>query len=112
MYETRSFTGSADGLANHLDAAITGGSVSASLESAGEFSIGDARMIVRTYERYSFAGGNRVSLNVSILAVGDQLEVALSTAGGSEVMFWKVNIFGEAAFMDKAVDAVDSFSGL
>ena len=112
MFETRSFAGSAQGLADHLDEAITGGSVSASLESGEELTLGDARMIVRTYERYSFAGGNRVSLFVSILAVGDRLEVALSTAGGSEAMFWKINTFGEAAFMDKAVEAVDAFGNL
>ena len=103
MYETRSLSGSARALADHLDEAISRGSVSASLENGDELSIGDARLIVRTYERYSMAGGNRCTLSVSILAVGDRMEVALSTSGGSEAVFFKINTFGEEAFMQKGL---------
>jgi hypothetical protein len=109
MYESRSLTGSADALVEHLDGEITRGSVSASLEHGDELSIGDARMIVRTYERYSMTGGNRVTLSVSILAVGESLEVALSTSGGSQAMLFKINIFGEEAFMAKGLEAIDGF---
>ena len=111
MYETRSLTGSAEALANYLDQAISQGSVSASIENGDELSIGDARLIVRTYERYSVAGGNRLTLSVSILAVGDRMEVALSTSGGSEAVFFKINRFGEDAFMGRATQAIDAFSG-
>lgn len=109
MYEKRSLTGSADALARHMDEAITRGSVSASIENEGQHVIGDARMIVRTYERYSATGGNRLTLSLSILSVGNQMEVALTTSGGSQAVFWKVNTFGEGAFMDKGLDAIDSF---
>ncbi|WP_255372178.1 DUF6054 family protein [Demequina sp. NBRC 110053] len=71
--------------------------------------MGDARMIVRAYERYSMTGSNRVSLSVSILAVGDRMEVSLTTSGGSEAVFFKLNIFGEQAFMDRAIEALDAF---
>ncbi|WP_062304800.1 DUF6054 family protein [Demequina subtropica] len=81
MYETRSLTGSADALAAHLDSAILRGSTSASVEHQDELSIGDARMLLRTYERYSMTGSNRLTLSVSILAVGDRMEVALTTSG-------------------------------
>lgn len=111
MYQTRSLVGSADALANHLDAAIAAGSVSASIEHQDELGIGDARMILRTYERYSMMGDNRVTLSVSILAVGDQMEVALTTSGGSQAVFFKLNTFGESAFMDKGLAALDSFAG-
>ena len=110
MYQTRSLAGSADALAAHLDRAISSGSVSASIESSDERSIGDARMIVRTYERYSMTGGNRLTLSVSILAVGDRMEVALTTSGGSEAMFFKINRFGEDAFMEKGLEALENFS--
>lgn len=110
MFKTRSLTGSATALAAHLDRAITGGSVSASIESKAELVIGDARMIVRTYERFSFAGGNRATLTVSILAVGDRMEVALSTSGGSQAIFLKINTFGEEAFMQKGLAALNSFA--
>jgi hypothetical protein len=109
MYQTRSLTGSADALARHLDDAIARGSVSASVEHADERSIGDARMILRTYERYSATGGNRLTLSVSILTVGDRMEVALTTSGGSQGIFFKINTFGEGAFMDRAIAAVDDF---
>ncbi len=111
MYQSRSLVGSADALAAHLDSAIASGSVSSSLENGDALSIGDARMVVRTYERFSMAGSNRVSLSVSILEVGDQLKVALSTAGGSQAVFWKVNTFGEEAFMQKGLQALDAFGG-
>ena len=109
MFQTQSLTGSADALVAHLDGAITGSSVSASVEHRAELRAGDARMLLRTYERYSMTGGNRVTLSVSILAVGEQLEVALTTSGGSQAVFFKINIFGEEAFMAKAKEALDTF---
>ncbi|PKQ26397.1 MAG: hypothetical protein CVT64_04755 [Actinobacteria bacterium HGW-Actinobacteria-4] len=109
MHEVRSLTGSADAFTAHLDQSITGGSVSASIEHRDELVIGDARMILRTFERYSLTGGNRLTLSVSTLAVGDRLEVALTTSGGSQAVFFKVNVFGEQAFMARAIEAVESF---
>lgn len=111
MYQTRSLTGSADALAAHLDAAIARGSVSASVEHRDERRIGGARMILRTYERYSATGGNRLTLSVSILEADGRMEVALTTSGGSQAVFWKINTFGEGAFMDKAMAALDEFDG-
>ncbi len=110
MYQSRSLAGSADALATHLDEAISRGSVSASIEHQGELSIGDARMILRTYERYSMMGASRVTLSVSILAVGDRMEVALTTSGGSGAVFFKITTFGEGAFMDKGLEAVEASS--
>lgn len=109
MYESRSLTGDADSLASHLDEAITTGSISATIEHQEELSVGDARVIIRIYERYSMMGESRVSLSVSILEVGDDLRVALATSGGSQAVFWKLNTFGEEAFMGKAIEAIDSF---
>ena len=94
----------------HLDDAISAGSISASVEAGDERSIGDARMVVRTYERFSALGGNRLTLSASILAVGDRMEVCLTTSGGSQAVFWKVNTFGEEAFLTKGVEAVESFA--
>ncbi|WP_062518497.1 DUF6054 family protein [Demequina gelatinilytica] len=110
MYETRSLTGSADALAAHLDRDIVRGSASASVEHQDELTIGDARMLLRTYERYSMTGSNRLTLSVSILAVGDRMEVALTTSGGSEAVFFKMNTFGETAFMERGLAAVEDFA--
>ena len=103
--------GDLDALVSHLDRAIPGGSVTAKREDGSDQTIGDARMVVRVYERYSALGGNRVSLAVSILAVGRQLAVTMISSGGSQAMFFKLNTFGEEAFLNKGLDALQSFAG-
>jgi hypothetical protein len=103
-------TGEVSRFITHLDTAITQGSATAKLEGSAERRIGDARMVVRVYERYSTLGGNRVSLSVSVLAVGQQMEVSVITSGGSTAMFWKVNTFGEDAFLKRAEDAIRRYS--
>lgn len=102
-------SGDAESLLAHLDREIKR-SISATVEDTTDQRVGDARMLVRSYERYSMWGGNRVSLTVSILAVGDALAVSLVTAGGSEAVFWKVNTIGENSFMAWAVRALESFT--
>jgi len=43
--------------------------------------------------------GNRVTLSVSILAVADRMEVALTTSGVSEAVFFNINACGRATFV-------------
>jgi Family of unknown function (DUF6054) len=102
--------GDVDRFTTYLDQAIPGGSATAKLEDRGDFTLGEARMVVRVYERYSALGGNRVSLTVSILAVGGQMAVSAITAGGSQAMFFKLNTLGEESFLTKAVQAITAFS--
>ena len=104
-------TGDLDALILHIDREIVSGSATAKHEVRINHQLGDARMVVSVYERYSAMGSNRVSLNISVLAVGEDLSVSLVTAGGSQAMFWKVNTFGEDAFLQKGVDALASFRG-
>lgn len=104
-----SLAGDVDAFVAHVDAAITSGSVTASIGGGSDRRIGDARMVTRVYERYSATGGNRVSLTVAVLAHAGRLEVAAITSGGSTGLFFKVNVFGEEAFLQRAVDAVTSF---
>lgn len=47
---------------SQLEDEIINGSISASLEEKSDFCSGSAYCAVRVYERYSFTGGNRVSL--------------------------------------------------
>lgn len=78
------------------------GSMSASLEDASDFRSGDARCSVRVFERYSYAGGNRVSLSVTLFQNGnDAIYLSAITAGGSQALFFKINTWGEEAFLDK-----------
>lgn len=81
---------------------ILNGSLSASLEDTSDFHNGDARCSVRVFERYSYFGGNRVSLSVTLFQNGDgPIYLSAITAGGSQAMFFKINTVGEEAFLDK-----------
>jgi len=46
-------------------------------------------------------GGNRVSLSVTLFGKGDTVHLSAITAGGSQALFFKINTFGEEAFLDK-----------
>jgi hypothetical protein len=45
-------------------------------------------------------GKNRVSLNVTLVGNGDNLHISAVTSGGSQAVFFKINTFGEEAFLD------------
>ena len=102
-------TGDAAALVAHLDQEFLRGSVSASLEEQAEHRAGDARMIVRTYERFSGFSGSRVSLTFAILSVGQQFAVSAVSTGGSRAMFFKIDTVGEGSFLGKATAALNSF---
>jgi len=102
--------GDVDRLVAHLDQAIPQGSITAKYEAGSDQRIGDARMVVRAYERYSAFGGNRVSLCISILSVGDQMALSAVSSGGSQAMLFKLNTFGEEAFLRRAVQAIEAFA--
>ena len=89
-------------LLSQIEDGIINGSVSASLEDSSDFYEGGARCSVRVFERYSYMGGNRVSMNVTLFQVCDgPIHLTAITAGGSQALFFKVNTFGEEAFLDK-----------
>ena len=84
-----------------------GGSASASYEDGSDFRMGDVRCAVRVYERYSWTGGNRVSLSMTLVGQGRRLFLSAITAGGSQAVIFKINTFGEEAFLDTLRDVVD-----
>ena len=91
-----------DGLLARIEEGIEQGSISASLEEATNFREGDSRCSVRIFERYSYTGGNRVSLSVTLYQHGNgPVHLFAATSGGSQAMFFKINTFGEQAFLDK-----------
>lgn len=55
---------------------ITNGSSSVSYEDGSDISLGNVNIAVRVYERYSMAGGNRVSMNVTITGMDDDLFIS------------------------------------
>ena len=66
----KSFQGDFDHALSLLHQAVMDGSTTASLEDGSDFRCGDARCAVRVYERYSYFGGNRVSLSVTLVGRG------------------------------------------
>ncbi len=100
-YET-SISGDFDALLHKIEDGIISGSMSASLEDSSDFRDGDSRCSVRVFERYSYAGGNRLSMNVTLFQVGQgPIYLSAITSGGSQAMFFKINTWGEDAFLDK-----------
>jgi len=85
-YERR-LIGSFDALLQTLDREILKGSISASLQGESDYSAGDVRCAVRVYERYSMAGGNRLSANITIVGKEDKLFLSVITSGGSQAVF-------------------------
>ena len=91
-----------DELLRRLEDGIMNGSMSASLEDSSDFTGGEARCSVRVFERYSYTGGNRVSLSVTLFQGRDgEVQLSAIAAGGSQGLFFKVNTFGEEAFLEK-----------
>ena len=94
--------GSFDEILNRIERGILQGSASASLEDKSDFVSGNCRCSVRVFERYSMIGSNRVSLNVTLFQGSDgQIRLSAITSGGSQALFFKINTFGEQAFLDK-----------
>ena len=94
-------TGDFNSILHKIENGIINGSISASLEDSSDFYIGDTRCSVRVFERYSYTGENRVSLNVTLFGNRDTIHLSAIASGGSQALFFKLNTFGEEAFLDK-----------
>jgi hypothetical protein len=105
----KSLTGNFDEFLNHLHNDISQGSISASYEDGSDLQIGQIRMAVRVYERYSMMGKNRVSLNITVLGNGSELFIVAITSGGSQAVFFKINTIGESTFLDDCIESVERF---
>lgn len=91
-----------DRLLQEIEDGMLESSMSASLEDSSDFARGTARCSVRVFERYSMMGGNRLSLSVTLFQnETDDVQVSAIAAGGSQGVLFKVNTFGEEAFLDE-----------
>ncbi len=98
----KTLSGNFNQILRTIEEGILNGSTSATLEESSNFVSGDARCSVRVFERYSYTGGNRVSMNITLFQNGDEpIRLSAITAGGSQAAFFKINTFGEEAFLDK-----------
>ena len=100
--------GDFDSILEKLNDAVMSGSTSASYEDGSDFCQGDFRCAVRTYERYSWTGGNRVSMSLTLAGSDGEYFLSAITSGGSQGMFFKMNTMGEEAFLETIAEVVDS----
>ena len=97
----KTLSGNFDQILQRIEDGVLGTSVSASLEDSCDWQGEDSRCSVRVFERYSYAGGNRVSMNVTLFQAGKgPVKVCAITSGGSQAMFFKLNTWGEESFLD------------
>lgn len=92
--------GDFDAILARLDEGILSGSMSATLEEQSDFELNGVRCAVRVYERYSWTGGNRLSMTLTLFGSGSELNLSAITSGGSNAVFFKMNTIGEDAFLD------------
>ena len=95
--------GSLDAWIERIEEGILQGSASAMLEDRSDFRGADGltRCSVRVFERYSMAGGTRVSLSVTLFQdAAGVIRCSAITAGGSRAAFFKLNTLGEESFLD------------
>ncbi len=107
-YEKR-LKGNFSELLRWVDKDIMRGSASISYEGGSDVNMGNARVAVRVYERYSMTGSNRVSLNLTLVGVGEDLFVSAITSGGSQAVLFKINTFGEESFLETCVESIEKY---
>lgn len=94
--------GEFDQLLYVIENGILSGSISASLEAGSDFAYDHARCAVRVFERYSWSGSNRVSLNVTLFEAEEgKIHVSGIASGGSQAAFLKINTWGEENFLEE-----------
>ena len=96
----RTLQGNFDAILQKIEDGVLDASVSASLEESCDWHGENSRCSVRVFERYSYFGGNRVSMNVTLYQTGGVIKICAVTSGGSQAMFFKVNTWGEDAFLE------------
>lgn len=102
----KKFRGDFDALLKKVEKAVLDGSASATLEETADYTTPQGRCSVRVFERYSYAGGNRVSMNVTLFQAGEEIHLCAITSGGSQAMFFKVNTWGEETFLETLESAL------
>lgn len=103
------FQGDFEKVLSFCENTIMNGSITASYEDGSDFEIGDTKVAVRVYERYSMLGSNRVSMSLTIMGDGKKTCVSAITSGGSQAMLFKMNTWGEESFLETLAASLDRF---
>lgn len=105
-YEKRG-KGNFNEVVNAIHEAAMTGSSSISLEESSSKTINGVRIDIKAYERYAYFGKNRASLVVTIMGYEDNIFVTAIATGGSQAIFFKINTWSEASFLDTVIRTID-----
>ena len=106
---TNHFNVNFDRLLAYIEESVLKGSVSASREGGCVFESDGTRCVTRVYERYSVLGSNRLSLSVTLFGKNGDVRLCAITSGGSQAMFFKINTWGEDAFLEKFIRQLEAY---
>ena len=107
-------TGDFDQLLEYLHKGILSGDSSTSWTGGSDYSGANFRCAVRVYERYHLSGGNRVSLNLTLVGEGKRLFLSAIPSGGSKVLFVgddTAGTEGENEFLDCVMGLAEQWNG-
>lgn len=101
--------GDFNNLCNYLKDEILRTSMSASLEDEEYVYVNNVNIATLVFERFSYTGGNRLSLNITITEYQNDIQVIAISSGGSKGTFFKFNTIGEESFLSKLIEALDNY---
>ncbi len=106
---TATLKGDFQSIIEDLENTVMEGSLSASLEDSERCEQNGISFYVGVFERYSYMGGNRVSLTITLFGNEQESKLCAVASGGSTGMFLKINTFGEESFLNTIIDCVEKY---
>ncbi len=97
---TATLHGNFQNIVRDLTETVLNGSISASEEDSVQYTRNGVQCYTGVFERYSYTGGNRVSMSITLFGDDVCSNLCVITAGGSTGTFFKLNTFGEEAFLE------------
>ncbi len=105
----RTFKGDFEEVVQICNDAVMNNSVSATFEDGSTYHGDGVSVSVGVYERYSAFGGNRVSMNITVIGHGEDLFLSAITSGGTQAVFWKILPIGEETFLNTLVPEIEEY---
>lgn len=103
----REFKGNFDEVVEYSKESIFESNKTATLEHEVYHDINGVKQALIVFEKFSFIGGNRVSLTLNIISVDEDISLVAITSGGSQAIFYKINTVGEEDFLLRYREKID-----
>ncbi|WP_044600292.1 DUF6054 family protein [Candidatus Stoquefichus massiliensis] len=107
----KEIAGDYDHFIAYIDHKMMNSSISVDIEDKHKTRVNNVMCTILVYERYSYSGGNRVSMNITILGYQKSIQVVAITSGGSTGTFFKINTIGEENFLNKFIEIIEEYRG-